>query len=168
MSASLAPRASLRSSSNAARGCAISVATFRRTTSSTIVRVLPVGSGDLSLTYGLIIFGASARTVLDISAAWFCGSPGGHAVFDEIDCAGLCISASLKRERHQARVRNDKVFIVHGELSLMSSGSSGGDGQRLTTPISYRVRNYEINEIVDEAHTNIYVGPLGRVIGGES
>ena len=59
---------------------------------------------------------------------WFCGSPGGHAVFDEtfeeVDCAGISITASLKRERHQARVRNDEVFIVHDELSLMSSGGS--------------------------------------------
>ena len=44
----------------------------------------------------------------------------------------ISITASLKRERHQARVRNDEVFIVHGEFSLASSGSSGssgGDGQ---------------------------------------
>ena len=105
---------------------------------------------------------------------WFCGSPSGHAVFDvtfeEIDCASVSITTSLKSERHQARVRNDEVFIVHGEFSLMSSGGSGsggGDGERLTTPISYRVRDHEINEVVDEAHTNMYVCPSGRIIGSE-
>ena len=52
---------------------------------------------------------------------WFCGSPSGHAVFDvtfeEIDCAGVSKTTSLKSERNQARVRNDEVFIVHGDLS---------------------------------------------------
>ena len=32
----------------------------------------------------------------------------------------------------------------------------GSDGELLTTPISYRVCDHEINEIVDEAHTNMY------------
>ena len=56
---------------------------------------------------------------------WFCGSPGGHAVFDEtfeeVDCAGISITASLKRERHQARVRNDLVFIAKWTIGAIST-----------------------------------------------
>ena len=62
---------------------------------------------------------AHASSILLSSLArpdWFCGSPGGHAVFDEtfeeVDCAGISITASLKRERHQARVRNDDVYTI--------------------------------------------------------
>ena len=108
------------------------------------------------------------------SPDWFSSSPSGHAVFnvtfEEGDSAGVSITASLEGERHQARVRNDEVFIVLGEFTLVGgggSGASGGDGQRLTTAVGDRVRNNEINEIVDGAHADIYVSATGRVIGGE-
>jgi len=71
---------------------------------------------------------------------WFSSSPSGHAVFNvtfkEGDSAGVSITASLEGEGNQARVRNDEVFIVLGEFTLVGSGGSRagiGNGQRKAT-----------------------------------